>query len=99
MTCGSGTASVRLCGDRGLVVELADELSTEINGCVRVLGARLRDAPGVLEVVPTLRSLLLVIDPLTAHRDRLAGAALPLLTVLRPAHDPAPRPIPLRALS
>ena len=95
MTCGSGTASVRLCGDRGLVVELADELSTEINGCVRALGARLRDAPGVLEVVPTLRSLLLVIDPLTADRDRLAGMALQLLSDLRPDHDSAGRLIEL----
>ena len=72
MTRGSRTASVLPFGDRGLVVEFADELSTEISGCVRALSRRLRDLPGVIEVVPTLRSLLLIIDPLTADRNRLA---------------------------
>ena len=84
MTRGSSTASVLPFGDRGLVVEFADELSPEINGCVRALSRRLHDAPGVIEVVPTLRSLLLIIDPLTADRSRLAGTALQLLQNLLP---------------
>src|SRR2546428_10024129 len=95
MTRGSSTASVLPFGDRGLVVEFADELSPEINGCVRALSRRLHDAPGVIEVVPTLRSLLLIIDPLTADRNRLAGTALQLLQNLLPDHDGAGRLIEL----
>ena len=95
MTRGSSTASVLPFGDRGLVVEFADELSPEINGCVRALSRRLHDAPGVIEVVPTLRSLLLIIDPLTADRNRLAGTALQLLQNLLPDQDGAGRRIEL----
>src|SRR5438132_154930 len=58
-------------------------------GAARIYGL------SVLEVVPTLRSLLLVIDPLTADRDRLAGMALQLLSDLRPDHDSAGRLIEL----
>lgn len=74
MTAGAAL-TVRPFGDRGLVVEFADELSAEINGRVRALAGRLRDAPGVVETVPAFRSLLIVLDPLTADRDRLADEA------------------------
>lgn len=70
--------SVLPFGDRALVVEFADELSPAINGRVRALANRMRREPGVVEVVPTFRSLLVIIDPLTADRARLTAAALEL---------------------
>ncbi len=74
MTAGA-EPTVRPFGDRGLVVEFADELSAQTNGRVRALAGRLRGAPGVVETVPAFRSLLVVLDSLTADRDRLADEA------------------------
>jgi len=85
MTSGAVPA-LHTFGDRGLVVEFADELSLEINSRIRALAARLRNAPGVVETVPAFRSLLLVLDPLTADRDRLRDE------IMRQAHDVRPDP-------
>jgi antagonist of KipI len=70
--------SLRALGDRGLLVEFADELSVEINARVRALGRALRGVSGIVEVVPTFRSLLIVFDPLHADRDRIAEEAMQL---------------------
>ncbi|HEX4840761.1 MAG TPA: 5-oxoprolinase subunit PxpB, partial [bacterium] len=70
--------SLRALGDRGLLVEFADELSVEINARVRALGRALCDMPGVVEVIPTFRSLLIVLDPLHADRARIADDAMQL---------------------
>ncbi|OLC30446.1 MAG: hypothetical protein AUH31_04710 [Armatimonadetes bacterium 13_1_40CM_64_14] len=70
--------SVRALGDRGLLVEFADELSVEINARVRALGRALHAVPGVVEVIPTFRSLLIVLDPLQADRARIAEDAMQL---------------------
>lgn len=70
--------SLRALGDRGLLVEFADELSVEINARVRALGQVLQDVPGVVEVIPTFRSLLIVLDPLHADRARIADDAMRL---------------------
>jgi KipI family sensor histidine kinase inhibitor len=70
------TPAVRPVGDRGLVIEFADQLSVEINARVRALGRALASVSGVVEVVPTFRSLLIVYDPLATDGDRLADDAL-----------------------
>lgn len=76
--------AVRPCGDRAILVEFADELSTDANGRARALARRMRDVPGVLETVPALRSALLIIDPLRADRAAIAGTAADLATRLLP---------------
>jgi KipI family sensor histidine kinase inhibitor len=86
---------VRSVGDRGLVVEFADELSVGINARVRALGRALQGAPGVVEVVPTLRSLLIVLDPLASDRDRLADSAARLAQQLPKDSDDGGRLIEL----
>lgn len=56
-------------GDAGVVAEFGgDEISEEANAAVRALQEVLeaRRPPGVLETVPTYRSLLIVYDPLSA---------------------------------
>lgn len=73
-----GPPSLRALGDRGLLVEFADELSVEINARVRALGRVLHGVPGVAEVIPTFRSLLIVLDPLHADRGRIADTAMQL---------------------
>jgi len=70
--------SLRGLGDRGLLVEFADELSVEINARVRALSRALQGVPGVVEIIPTFRSLLIVLDPLQADRDRIADDAIRL---------------------
>ncbi|MDK2855469.1 MAG: hypothetical protein PWQ41_1230 [Bacillota bacterium] len=53
-------------GDRALVVEFGNEISPEVNARIRAMTAALEAEPiaGVVEVVPTYRSLLVHFDPL-----------------------------------
>jgi KipI family sensor histidine kinase inhibitor len=65
------------CGDTAFTVEFGDAISPEINGKVMALhGAILaaRDAgelPGLVETVPSIRSLMVSYDPLTTSRAEL----------------------------
>ena len=53
-------------GDRGLLLEFGDEISREINEKVRrmALASQSEAIKGVLETVPTYRSLLVLYDPM-----------------------------------
>lgn len=71
-----GTPEVRMlpAGECGLVVEMGNEISPKINARVQRLAKRIsQEIPeGVIEVVPTYRSLLVHFDPLTLQRRELA---------------------------
>jgi KipI family sensor histidine kinase inhibitor len=60
-------------GEGGLVVELGDEISEAINARVVALADALGALalPGVQEIVPTYRSLLVLFDPLALPRATL----------------------------
>lgn len=69
-------------GDRGLLIELGEELSVATNARVRALARALQGLSAVEDVVPTLRSLLVVFDPLRGDpaviaetAEHLAGSA------------------------
>ena len=71
-------------GDCALTVEFGNEISEELNGKVRSLSLALKEAniPGILEWVPTYRSLMVCYDPsrvsfrsLTHHLSRLIKRA------------------------
>jgi inhibitor of KinA len=53
-------------GDRGLLLEFGDEISQEINEKVRRMAFAIQSEalPGILETVPTYRSLLILYNPL-----------------------------------
>jgi KipI family sensor histidine kinase inhibitor len=53
-------------GDRGLLLEFGDEIAQEINEKVRrmALAVRSEAVPGIAEIVPTYRSLLVLYDPM-----------------------------------
>ncbi len=53
-------------GDRGLLIEFGDEISREINVKVRRMALAVEDEirEGIVEVVPTYRSLLIIYNPL-----------------------------------
>jgi inhibitor of KinA len=69
-------AVFRLAGDRGVIVEYGDEISPEINIKVRTMAMAIADEKpvGVVEVIPTYRSLLIVYDPLATDLKSLEDA-------------------------
>jgi KipI family sensor histidine kinase inhibitor len=68
------------CGDTAFTVEFANEVSPEINGRVIALHAAIGRAraagqlAGLVETVPTMRSLLVTYDPLVTTRATLEPA-------------------------
>jgi inhibitor of KinA len=63
----------RLVGDRGLLVEYGDTIDPEINRKVRTVALALEktQAAGIIEVIPTYRSLMIVYDPVVTQVERL----------------------------
>ena len=65
------------CGDTAFTVEFGNEISPEINGQVMALHAAIGAAkqegrlPGLVETVPTMRSLMVTYDPLATTRGEL----------------------------
>jgi KipI family sensor histidine kinase inhibitor len=68
-------------GDTALLVEFGDRVDQELSGLVLALATKLRDAaiPGVVELVPTFRSLLVHYDPLRLRQSELRSRLMPLL--------------------
>ncbi|TBR29905.1 MAG: carboxyltransferase domain-containing protein, partial [Reyranella sp.] len=62
------------CGDTAFTVEFGNEISPEINGRVMALHAAISlareggEIAGVVETVPTMRSLMVTYDPLATSR-------------------------------
>ena len=87
-------------GDQTLVVELGDRISPEINRRVHNLMSAVQEAevPGVRDLVPTYRSLLVHYDPLTTSHDELRERVEPLEAGLRERPPSSPRVIQLPTL-
>ena len=68
-------------GDRALVVEFGDRVDRALSDDVLRLDASLRSSgvPGVVETVPTFRSLMVHYDPLVTSRAELEQAIAALL--------------------
>jgi KipI family sensor histidine kinase inhibitor len=66
-------------GDRGLLLEFGDEISPEVNEKVRRMALAIQEegTEGIIETVPTYRSLLIIYNPLILSieelKDRLGG--------------------------
>jgi KipI family sensor histidine kinase inhibitor len=75
-------------GDRALVVEFGDHIDRALSEEVLRLASSLRstELAGVVETVPTFRSLMVHYDPLVTSRGELEGAIASLLD-----RTPAPR--------
>jgi KipI family sensor histidine kinase inhibitor len=78
-----------LMGDRGLLLEFGDEISREINEKVRrmALAIQARSIEGIIETVPTYRSLLIIYNPIILPiedlKKRLRGIEEGLQTPLQ----------------
>ena len=62
-----------IMGDRGLLLEFGDKISHEVNERVRrmALAIQAEAIKGIIETVPTYRSLLTIYNPLTLPLDQL----------------------------
>ena len=65
---------ILLCGDAALAVEFGDTVDPRLNAKVLALDARAKNLPGVVETVPTYRSLLVHYDPTIAAFADLSDA-------------------------
>lgn len=85
-------ARFRTAGDRGLLVEYGDAIDPVINHKVRAMAIALGKEPpeGVLEVIPTYRSLLILYDPLLTTSSRLEKDLLALEERLPEIQIPPP---------
>ncbi|MDI6807824.1 MAG: 5-oxoprolinase subunit PxpB [Candidatus Eisenbacteria bacterium] len=72
-------------GDSAFTVEFGDRMDEALNRRVRALDATLnaQPFPGMLETVPTYRSLLVMYDPLTAGETQVRAALIRALEGLR----------------
>lgn len=86
-------SSIRLfwCGDTALTVEFGAGIDPIVNARVLALDDRVRDAalPGVIETVPTYRSLTIHLDPLTLDQVRAESAIRALAEEPTPERRPA----------
>lgn len=79
------------CGDTAFTIEFGNEISPDINGRVMALHAAIGEAtdagglPGVVETVPTMRSLMVSYDPLATSRAELEPAIEALIARGLPA--------------
>lgn len=81
MTVAVTAPRVLPAGDAALTVELGDTVDPVVNRRVLEFDRRVRAAglPGLLESVPTYRSLFVQYDPVQASFEALAAALLPLV--------------------
>ena len=77
------------CGDAALIVEFGDRVDERLSGLVLALAKRLDAAAvaGVIETVPTFRSLMVHYDPLRLSHAELKHRLAPLLRGLEAAES------------
>jgi KipI family sensor histidine kinase inhibitor len=78
------------CGDTALAVELGNAVDRRVSALVLALAERVKAAAiiGVVEAVPTFRSLLIHYDPLTLPQAELKGRLASLLSGLAALERP-----------
>lgn len=77
----------RIAGDQGLLAEYGDGIDPEINRKVRAVAIAIDQErqPGIIEYIPTYRSLIILYDPSITDAQKLQAALLALeerLTVI-----------------
>jgi len=88
-------ARFRIAGDRGLLVEYGDGIDPEINRKVRSMAIVLEQSrpEGVVEIIPTYRSLLIVYDPGRIRPETLKTQLIRLEAGLVEIQIPEPKTV------
>ena len=75
-----GSPRILPCGDTALTVEFGDDIDADLNAAVLALERRVAEdgVPGVIETVPTYRSLTLHLDPSLTDPASVGEAVLRL---------------------
>ncbi len=86
-------ATFLLMGDRGILLEFGDEIRPEVNEKVRkmALAFQAEAIEGVVEVVPTYRSLLVLYNPLVISTEDLKRKVRQLEASLKEITFPDPK--------
>jgi KipI family sensor histidine kinase inhibitor len=82
-----------LMGDRGLLLELGDEISHEVNERVRrmAFAVQAEAIEGIIETIPTYRSLLIIYNPLILPLDDLKKGLQKIEESLQEISFPEPK--------
>jgi KipI family sensor histidine kinase inhibitor len=82
-------------GDRGLLVELGDGISRQINQKVRALFIGLADhgLKGIKELIPAYRSLMVVYDPQVSSLSSLKSQIMDIWHTVDETQLPSPRTV------
>jgi KipI family sensor histidine kinase inhibitor len=88
-------AVFRLVGDRGVIVEYGDAISPEINLKVRSMAMAIAEEKpaGIVEIIPTYRSLLIVYDPLATDLKSLEDSLQSMESRLDQLEIPPPKTV------
>lgn len=88
-------ARFRTAGDRGILVEYGDVIDPAVNNKVRSMAIVLEGKPpqGVIEIIPTYRSLLIIYDPSITHPAKLKNTLDTLEARLAEIRIPPPRTV------
>ncbi len=84
---------ILICGEHAFAIEYGTTVDPDLNARVLALDAALsaKKLPGIVETVPTYRSLLVHVDPLVADPAELAAEALKLARTVTPQQGKARR--------
>lgn len=76
-------------GDSAITVEFGNEISAEINACVHALDKAVheKNIPGIIETVPTFRSLLIIYDPCITGGEKLKAKIAKLCRDLKASSE------------
>ncbi len=90
----------RLVGDRGVLVEYGDTISQDINRKVRAIAmaVNLETSRGIVEVIPTYRSLLIIYDPAIMTLEGLEQELASIEDRLDELDIPSPRTVEIPVL-
>jgi len=82
----------RIAGDQGLLVEYGDAIDPAINCKVRAVAIAVdqKRPPGIIEYIPTYRSLIILYDPALTNAQKLQAALLALEERLTAIEIPPP---------
>lgn len=83
----------RVVGDRGLLVEYGAEIALDINLKVRGAASVLAKSqlPGIVEIIPAYRSLLIAYDPLITNVDKIREFSLLVDSQIEELDVPPPK--------